>query len=318
MASLIEIRNMCKIYNPGENEVRALDHVSFSIGENEFVAIIGHSGSGKSTLMNMLGCLDVPTSGIYLLHGSDVSLMTDDELSDIRNQEIGFIFQGFNLINNLTAFENVELPLIYRGVSKRERSNLAKEALRKVGLENRMDHKPTEMSGGQQQRVAIARAIAQAPPVILADEPTGNLDSHSTKEIMSILKSLHAEGRTVIIITHDNDIAANADRIVHIEDGQITSDSSNTGGLSREDIDKEIRGGGVVYDSDLAEMEEEKKTQSIEEFASGNADIEANVSTEEENYSDENIQQDNASSEDDYDIEVAEENNIDLHLNGDK
>ena len=318
MASLIEIRNMCKIYNPGENEVRALDHVSLSIGENEFVAIIGHSGSGKSTLMNMLGCLDVPTSGIYLLHGSDVSLMTDDELSDIRNQEIGFIFQGFNLINNLTAFENVELPLIYRGVSKRERSNLAKEALRKVGLENRMDHKPTEMSGGQQQRVAIARAIAQAPPVILADEPTGNLDSHSTKEIMSILKSLHAEGRTVIIITHDNDIAANADRIVHIEDGQITSDSSNTGGLSREDIDKEIRGGGVVYDSDLAEMEEEKKTQSIEEFASGNADIEANVSTEEENYSDENIQQDNASSEDDYDIEVAEENNIDLHLNGDK
>ena len=318
MASLIEIRNMCKIYNPGENEVRALDHVSLSIGENEFVAIIGHSGSGKSTLMNMLGCLDVPTSGIYLLHGSDVSLMTDDELSDIRNQEIGFIFQGFNLINNLTAFENVELPLIYRGVSKRERSNLAKEALRKVGLENRMDHKPTEMSGGQQQRVAIARAIAQAPPVILADEPTGNLDSHSTKEIMSILKSLHAEGRTVIIITHDNDIAANADRIVHIEDGQITSDSSNTGGLSREDIDKEIRGGGVVYDSDLAEMEEEKKIQSIEEFASGNADIEANVSTEEENYSDENIQQDNASSEDDYDIEVAEENNIDLHLNGDK
>ena len=318
MASLIEIRNMCKIYNPGENEVRALDHVSLSIGENEFVAIIGHSGSGKSTLMNMLGCLDVPTSGIYLLHGSDVSLMTDDELSDIRNQEIGFIFQGFNLINNLTAFENVELPLIYRGVSKRERTNLAKEALRKVGLENRMDHKPTEMSGGQQQRVAIARAIAQAPPVILADEPTGNLDSHSTKEIMSILKSLHAEGRTVIIITHDNDIAANADRIVHIEDGQITSDSSNTGGLSREDIDKEIRGGGVVYDSDLAEMEEEKKTQSIEEFASGNADIEANVSTEEENYTDEIIQQDNASSEDDYDIEVAEENNIDLHLNGDK
>ena len=318
MASLIEIRNMCKIYNPGENEVRALDHVSLSIGENEFVAIIGHSGSGKSTLMNMLGCLDVSTSGIYLLHGSDVSLMTDDELSDIRNQEIGFIFQGFNLINNLTAFENVELPLIYRGVSKRERTNLAKEALRKVGLENRMDHKPTEMSGGQQQRVAIARAIAQAPPVILADEPTGNLDSHSTKEIMSILKSLHAEGRTVIIITHDNDIAANADRIVHIEDGQITSDSSNTGGLSREDIDKEIRGGGVVYDSDLAEMEEEKKTQSIEEFASGNADIEANVSTEEENYTDEIIQQDNASSEDDYDIEVAEENNIDLHLNGDK
>ena len=246
MASLIEIRNMCKIYNPGENEVRALDHVSLSIGENEFVAIIGHSGSGKSTLMNMLGCLDVPTSGIYLLHGSDVSLLSDDELSDIRNQEIGFIFQGFNLISNLTAFENVELPLIYRGVSKRERTNLAKEALRKVGLENRMTHKPSEMSGGQQQRVAIARAIAQAPPVILADEPTGNLDSHSSQEIMNILKQLHAEGRTVIVITHDNDIAANAKRIVHIEDGRITSDSANAG-LSRDDIAKEIRGNSTMY-----------------------------------------------------------------------
>ncbi len=242
MASLIEIRNMCKIYNPGENEVRALDHVSLSIGENEFVAIIGHSGSGKSTLMNMLGCLDVPTSGIYLLHGSDVALMTDNELSDIRNTEIGFIFQGFNLISNLTALENVELPLVYRGVSKKERTNLAKEALKKVGLENRMDHKPSEMSGGQQQRVAIARAIAQAPPVILADEPTGNLDSHSTQEIMGILKKLHSEGHTVIIITHDNDIAANADRIVHIEDGRIDSDSANNGKLNRDDIDREIKG----------------------------------------------------------------------------
>ena len=260
MASLIEIRNMCKIYNPGENEVRALDHVSLAIGENEFVAIIGHSGSGKSTLMNMLGCLDVPTSGIYLLHGADVSLMTDDELSDIRNKEIGFIFQGFNLISNLTAFENVELPLIYRGVSKKERGNLAREALRKVGLENRMDHKPSEMSGGQQQRVAIARAIAQAPPVILADEPTGNLDSHSTKEIMNILKTLHAEGRTVIIITHDNDIAANANRIVHIEDGKITSDSANSGNLSREDIDKEIRGNSEMYGSSTDEENEVETT----------------------------------------------------------
>lgn len=242
MAALIEIRNMCKIYNPGENAVRALDHVSLSIGENEFVAIIGHSGSGKSTLMNMLGCLDVPTSGIYLLHGADVSMLSDDELSDIRNQEIGFIFQGFNLISNLTALENVELPLIYRGVNKKERNALAREALRKVGLENRMDHKPSEMSGGQQQRVAIARAIAQAPPIILADEPTGNLDSHSTKEIMGILQSLHEEGRTVILITHDNDIAAQAKRIVHIEDGKIDSDSANTGNLSRDDIDKEIRG----------------------------------------------------------------------------
>ena len=280
MASLIEIRNMCKIYNPGENEVRALDHVSLSIGENEFVAIIGHSGSGKSTLMNMLGCLDVPTSGIYLLHGSDVALMSDNELSDIRNTEIGFIFQGFNLISNLTALENVELPLVYRGVSKKERTNLAREALRKVGLENRMDHKPSEMSGGQQQRVAIARAIAQAPPVILADEPTGNLDSHSTQEIMGILKKLHSEGHTVIIITHDNDIAANADRIVHIEDGRIDSDSANNGKLNRDDIDREIKG-----ETSLADAQNEPLTEEADA---------------------------------DYDLQIDEtnESSIDLHLNG--
>ena len=198
MSALVEIKDVCKVYNPGENEVRALDHVSLTIDEQEFVAIIGHSGSGKSTLMNMLGCLDVPTSGEYWLHGQDVSALSDDALSDIRNREIGFIFQGFNLIPNLTALENVELPLIYRGVSKSVREELSVEALKKVGLEHRMDHKPSEMSGGQQQRVAIARAIAQAPPVILADEPTGNLDSNSTKEIMDILKGLHKEGRTVI------------------------------------------------------------------------------------------------------------------------
>lgn len=224
MSALVEVKDMCKVYNPGENEVRALDHVNVSINENEFVAIIGHSGSGKSTLMNMLGCLDVPTSGIYLLHDQDVSRMSDDDLSDIRNREIGFIFQGFNLIPNLTALENVELPLIYRGISKKERLELSQDALRKVGLEKRMNHKPSEMSGGQQQRVAIARAIAQAPPVILADEPTGNLDSGSTKEIMGILKSLHQEGRTVIIITHDNDIAAQAERVIRIKDGYIEAD----------------------------------------------------------------------------------------------
>ena len=224
MSALVEIKDVCKVYNPGENEVRALDHVSLTIDEQEFVAIIGHSGSGKSTLMNMLGCLDVPTSGEYWLHGQDVSALTDDELSDIRNREIGFIFQGFNLIPNLTALENVELPLIYRGISKKERLELSQDALRKVGLEKRMNHKPSEMSGGQQQRVAIARAIAQAPPVILADEPTGNLDSGSTKEIMGILKSLHQEGRTVIIITHDNDIAAQAERVIRIKDGYIEAD----------------------------------------------------------------------------------------------
>ena len=225
MSALVEIKDVCKVYNPGENEVRALDHVSLTIDEQEFVAIIGDSGSGKSTLMNMLGCLDVPTSGEYWLHGQDVSALSDDALSDIRNREIGFIFQGFNLIPNLTALENVELPLIYRGVSKSVREELSVEALKKVGLEHRMDHKPSEMSGGQQQRVAIARAIAQAPPVILADEPTGNLDSNSTKEIMDILKGLHKEGRTVILITHDNEIAAQAKRVIKIRDGKIESDS---------------------------------------------------------------------------------------------
>ncbi len=218
---------MCKIYNPGENEVRALDHVSLTINRREFVAIIGQSGSGKSTLMNMLGCLDVPTSGTYILDGKDVSTLTDDEQSDIRNKEIGFVFQGFNLIANLTALENVELPLIYRGVGARERRELAERALEIVGLGNRSSHRPAEMSGGQQQRVAIARAIAQAPPIILADEPTGNLDSGSTKEIMGILKRLHEEGRTVILITHDNEIAASAKRIIRIRDGQIVEDRMN-------------------------------------------------------------------------------------------
>lgn len=222
----MEIRDVCKVYNPGENEVRALDHVSVNIDEGEYVAIIGQSGSGKSTLMNMLGCLDVPTSGSYLLHGQNVSELDDDELSDIRNREIGFIFQGFNLIPNLTAMENVELPLIYRGVGRSQRTELARRALEKVGLEHRMDHKPAEMSGGQQQRVAIARAIAQAPPIILADEPTGNLDSHSTQEIMGILKELYEEGRTVILITHDNEIAAKARRVIKIRDGHIEADTT--------------------------------------------------------------------------------------------
>lgn len=224
MSALVEISDLCKVYNPGENEVRALDHVSVTIDKGEFVAIIGQSGSGKSTLMNMLGCLDVPTSGTYRLNGQDVARMSDDELSDIRNREIGFIFQGFNLIPNLTAKENVELPLIYRGVSKGLRSELAVKALEKVGLSHRMEHKPSEMSGGQQQRVAIARAIAQAPPVILADEPTGNLDSHSTTEIMNILRELYEEGRTVILITHDNEIASRAKRVIKIKDGRIESD----------------------------------------------------------------------------------------------
>ena len=227
MSALVEIQDISKIYNPGENEVRALDHISLTIQKGEFVAIIGQSGSGKSTLMNMIGCLDVPTEGTYILNGQNVSKLSENELSDIRNQEIGFIFQGFNLIANLTAQENVELPLIYRGVPKKERHELSVAALKKVGLAHRMDHRPSEMSGGQQQRVAIARAIAQAPPVILADEPTGNLDSASSMEILDILKQLHAENRTVILITHDNDIAKQAKRVIRIKDGKIERDYEN-------------------------------------------------------------------------------------------
>ena len=225
--SLIEIRDMYKIYNPGENEVRAIDGVNLTIEHGEFVAIIGQSGSGKSTLMNMLGLLDVPTSGKYLLNGQDVDGLQDDELSEIRNKEIGFIFQGFNLITSLTAVENVELPLVYRGMKKEERNKLAVDALNRVGLSHRLDHLPKQMSGGQQQRVAIARAVAARPPIILADEPTGNLDSHSGVEVMKILHELHEEGRTVILITHDNDIANEAQRVIRIQDGQIVSDIMN-------------------------------------------------------------------------------------------
>lgn len=225
--TLIKVEDLCKIYNPGENEVRALDHVNLEIEKGEFVAIIGQSGSGKSTFMNMLGCLDVPTSGRYFLNGTDVSTMKDNQLSVVRNREIGFIFQGFNLIANLNAIENVELPLIYRGIDRKTRHKLAVESLKLVGLEKRMHYKPNEMSGGQQQRVAIARAIAAEPPVILADEPTGNLDSASSKEILEILKKMHRSGKTVILITHDNGIAAQARRVVRIMDGKIESDTIN-------------------------------------------------------------------------------------------
>ena len=224
MEPLIRVENLHKIYNPGENEVRALDGVSLTIEKGEFVAIVGHSGSGKSTLMNMLGCLDTPTSGHYYLNGRDVSGLTDNQLSEIRNQKIGFIFQGFNLIPNLDAVGNVELPLIYRGIAKQTRRRLATAALTKVGLGERLKHRPGELSGGQQQRVAVARAIAAQPPVILADEPTGNLDSRSTVEIMDILKDLHKSGRTVIVITHDDDIARQSRRVVRISDGRVEAD----------------------------------------------------------------------------------------------
>lgn len=221
------MKNIYKIYNPGENEVHALDGIDMEIVEGEFVAIIGQSGSGKSTLMNMIGCLDQPTRGEYYLHGQEVEKMKDDELAEVRNNEIGFIFQGFNLIHNLTALENVELPLIYRGVGRKERRQLSKAALERVGLEDRMSHLPNEMSGGQQQRVAIARAISAAPPVILADEPTGNLDSKSTQEILRILEELHQEGRTVIIITHDLEIANRAKHVICFKDGIIEKEYTN-------------------------------------------------------------------------------------------
>lgn len=227
--NLIEVRDVYKIYNPGENQVNALDGVSITIDEGEFVAIIGQSGSGKSTLMNMLGLLDTPTHGEYYINGKLVDDLTDDQMSAIRNEEIGFIFQGFNLISSLTALENVELPLVYRGMPKQERREISQDALERVGLGERMNHLPAEMSGGQQQRVAVARAIAAKPPVILADEPTGNLDTKSTKEVMAILHELKDEGRTVIVITHDNEIAEEAERVIRIRDGKVVEDYINPG-----------------------------------------------------------------------------------------
>jgi hypothetical protein len=226
---LIEVRDVYKIYNPGENQVNALDGVSITIDEGEFVAIIGQSGSGKSTLMNMLGLLDTPTHGEYYINGKLVDDLTDDQMSVIRNEEIGFIFQGFNLISSLSALENVELPLVYRGMPKQERREISQQALERVGLGSRIHHLPAEMSGGQQQRVAVARATAAKPPVILADEPTGNLDTKSTKEVMAILHELKDEGRTVIVITHDNEIAEEAERVIRIRDGKVVEDYINPG-----------------------------------------------------------------------------------------
>ncbi|MBQ8827265.1 MAG: ABC transporter ATP-binding protein [Oscillospiraceae bacterium] len=218
---LIELEHIKKFYGKGENKVTALDDISLSIDKGEFVAIAGASGSGKSTLMNMLGCLDVQSEGDYRLNGRSVHKLDENSLSRIRSREIGFIFQGFNLIHGLTALENVELPLIYRGISKNVRRELACKALEKVSLRHRMNHRPSEMSGGQQQRVAIARAIAASPPIILADEPTGNLDSKCGSEVMRILRSLNASGKTVIIITHDEKIAADAQHVIRISDGRL-------------------------------------------------------------------------------------------------
>lgn len=218
---LIEMKEIRKRYICGDSVVDALDGVSLTVSEGEFISVTGTSGSGKSTLMNMLGCLDIADEGKYFLDGKDVSSMTDRELSHIRNEKIGFIFQGFNLIGELSAIENVELPLIYRKIPREERRFLAENALKRVLLGNRMDHKPSQLSGGQQQRVAIARALAMKPMIILADEPTGSLDSNSGKEVMNFLKELNNEGKTIVIITHDNSIAESAKRIIRISDGKI-------------------------------------------------------------------------------------------------
>lgn len=224
---MIRLEGITKVYKMGENEVRALDGVDLHIRPHEFVSIIGPSGSGKSTLMNMIGCLDVPTSGRYWIDGVEGSKMSDNQLADLRNKKLGFIFQQYNLLTKLTAIENVELPLIYRGIGAAKRREMAMEALDRVGLKDKMSHKPTELSGGQQQRVSIARALSSHPSLILADEPTGALDSKSGVEIMQMLHDLHEEGNTIVIITHDLGIAKQAERIVTIRDGKITSDLDN-------------------------------------------------------------------------------------------
>ena len=219
---MIELNDVSKVYQVGDERVRALDHVSVHVAPHEFVSIIGPSGSGKSTLMNIIGCLDTADAGVYKLDGIPIEDYSERQLAKVRNEKIGFIFQNFNLIPKLTAWENVELPLIYRGVRASERSERVKESLERVGLLNRARHLPTELSGGQQQRVAIARALVTRPSLILADEPTGNLDSRTSREIMDILHELHQQGNTVVLITHDNDIARQAKRSVHILDGRLS------------------------------------------------------------------------------------------------
>ena len=229
---MIKLEDITKIYKMGENEVRALDGVSLHIRPHEFVSVIGPSGSGKSTLMNIIGCLDVSTSGKYEIDGVDASEMTDNQLADLRNNKIGFIFQQYNLLAKLSALENVELPLIYRGIPASKRQEMAMAALKKVGLADKAMHKPTELSGGQQQRVSVARALCGNPALILADEPTGALDSKSGAEIMQMIHNLHKDGNTIIVITHDLNIAKQAERIITIRDGKITSDIDNSADMA--------------------------------------------------------------------------------------
>ena len=223
---MIELRGIRKVYSLGEEEVRALDGVDLTVGDHEFVAVIGPSGSGKSTLMNMIGCLDTPDEGEYYIDGDDVTDLTEHDLAVLRNRKIGFIFQQFNLLPKLTAYENVELPLIYQGLPGRERRERVLDSLERVGLSERLHHRPNQLSGGQQQRVAVARALATHPSLILADEPTGNLDSRSSRDIMNLIRELHAAGNSIILITHDDAIAASAPRQVRIIDGKIVSDTA--------------------------------------------------------------------------------------------
>jgi len=222
---MIDLIDIYKIYEVGDTEIRALDGINLHIDENEFVAIVGQSGSGKSTCMNMIGCLDIPTSGQYIINGRDASKLKEDELAELRNLTLGFIFQQYNLISKLNVFENVELPLIYRGVEKNKRKKMVEDCLERVGLTNRMLNMPSQLSGGQQQRVSIARALSGNPPVLLADEPTGALDSKTGAEVLSLLKEINKEGSTIILITHDNSIAAQAKRIVRLHDGKIIEDT---------------------------------------------------------------------------------------------
>jgi len=224
---ILKLENISRFYKVGTETVKALNSVSMSINKNEFVALMGASGSGKSTMMNILGCLDTATAGTYHLNGTDVSKMTDNELADVRNREIGFIFQTFNLLPRSSALENVMLPLIYAGVNKVERQKTATETLRRVQLADRMTHRPNELSGGQRQRVAIARALVNNPSIVLADEPTGNLDSKTSVEIMGLLEAIHKQGNTIIVVTHEEDIALHAHRIIRLKDGQIESDELN-------------------------------------------------------------------------------------------
>jgi putative ABC transport system ATP-binding protein len=227
MSKLIDIKDIKKVYRLGTQEVYALRKVDLDIYKGEYVALMGPSGSGKSTLMNILGCLDSFTSGQYILNGTDVSKMTENELAQVRNKEIGFVFQTFNLLPRMTALENVALPLVYAGISKKERTARAEEVLEQVGLKDRMLHKPNELSGGQRQRVAVARGLVNNPSILLADEPTGNLDTKTSVEIMALFSEIHAKGNTIVLVTHEEDIALNAKRIVRLRDGLIESDEEN-------------------------------------------------------------------------------------------